>query len=66
MLIREAANINFVVCGLTQHRLEPMIYRTRCEHASYYTTDAVENYKNTSYQYEYEVYCGPMVKWSLN
>ena len=31
----------FIVFGLIRSGLEPMIYRTRGEHANHYTTDAV-------------------------
>ena len=41
MLSREAINTKFIVFGLTRWGLEPMIYRTRGEHANHYTTDAV-------------------------
>ena len=41
MLSGEAANTDFI--GLTQSGLEPTIYRTRVEHANYYTTEAVWN-----------------------
>ena len=40
MLGREATNTNFIVFGLTRSTLDPMIYRTRGEHANHYTTDA--------------------------
>ena len=36
---REAANTNCIAFGLTSPGIEPMIYRTRVEHAKYYTTD---------------------------
>jgi hypothetical protein len=39
VLSREATNTNFIVFGLTQSRLKPMIYRTQGEHANHYTTD---------------------------
>jgi len=42
MLRREATNIVITVFGLTQLGLETTIYRTRGEHAIYYTTDAAE------------------------
>ena len=41
VLNEEAKNTNFIVFGLSQPRLEPTIYRTRCEHANQHTTDAV-------------------------
>jgi hypothetical protein len=41
MLSGEAANINFIVFGLTQLGLEHTIYCTRGEHAIHYATDAV-------------------------
>jgi hypothetical protein len=41
VLSGEATNTNFIVFGLTQPGLEPMIYHTRGEHANHYTTDAV-------------------------
>jgi len=37
----EATNTNFIGFGLTRSRLEPTYYRTRCEHANHYPTDAV-------------------------
>ena len=36
MLSGEATNTNFIVFGLTRPGLEPMIYRTREEHAYHY------------------------------
>jgi hypothetical protein len=39
---KEATNTNFIVLGLTRPGFEPMIYRTRGEHANHYTTDAVD------------------------
>ena len=42
MLSGEATNTNFIVFGLTQLRLEPMIYRTRGESANHYATDEVQ------------------------
>ena len=41
MLSGEAIITNFLVFGLTRSGLEPMIYRTRGEHANHFTTDAV-------------------------
>ena len=41
MLSREATNTNCKICGLSRLGLEPMIYRTRGEHANHYTTDTV-------------------------
>ena len=41
MLSGEATHDNFIVFGLTQSGIEPTIYRTRGEHASHYTTDAL-------------------------
>ena len=41
VLSGEATNTNFIVFGLTQSGLEPMIYRTRGEHTNHYNTDAV-------------------------
>ena len=41
MLRGEATNTNFIVIGLTQPGLEPMINRTRDKHANHYATDAV-------------------------
>ena len=41
VLSGEAINANFIIFGLTRSGLEPTIYRTRCEHANHYTTDAV-------------------------
>jgi hypothetical protein len=41
MLSGEATNANFIVFGMTRPGLEPAIYRTRDEHATYYATDAV-------------------------
>ena len=40
LLIKDAANTNFIVIGVTQPGLEPTIYHTRVEHANHYTTDA--------------------------
>ena len=37
----EATHTNFIVFGLTRPGLEPTIYRTQCEHANQYNTDAV-------------------------
>jgi hypothetical protein len=37
----EATNTNFIVFVLTRSGLEPTIFRTRREHANYYTTDVV-------------------------
>jgi hypothetical protein len=37
----EAINTNCIVFGLTRPGLEPTIYRTRCEIANHYTTEAV-------------------------
>ena len=44
MLKGEATNINFIVFGSTRLRLEPTIYDTGDERASYYTTDAAKEY----------------------
>jgi hypothetical protein len=41
VLSAETTNTNFIVFGLTQPGLEPMIYHTQGEHANHYTTDAV-------------------------
>ena len=41
MLSEEATNTNFIVFDLTRPGLDPTIYRTRGEHANYYTNDAV-------------------------
>jgi hypothetical protein len=41
MLSGEATNTNFLVFGLTQPGLDPMIYRTQGEHADHYATDGV-------------------------
>ena len=41
VLYGEATNTNFIVFGLSRSRLEPTIYRTRCEHANKNTTDAI-------------------------
>jgi hypothetical protein len=41
VLSGEATNTNFIVFGLIRLGLEPMIYRTRGEHANHYPTDAV-------------------------
>ena len=43
VLSGEATNTNFIVFGLTRSGLEPMIYRTRGEHANHYTTDVVSS-----------------------
>jgi hypothetical protein len=37
-----AANNNVTFIGLIRPGLEPSIYRTRCEHANHYATDAVQ------------------------
>jgi hypothetical protein len=39
--LAEKQQIPILVFGLTQSTLDPMIYRTRGEHANHYTTDAV-------------------------
>ena len=39
MLSKETSNTNSIVFDLTRPGLEPMIYRTRGEHANHYTTD---------------------------
>ena len=41
VLSREAANANFIVFGLARPGLVPTIYRTRREHANYYTSDGL-------------------------
>ena len=41
VLSGEATNTNFIVFGLIQSGLEPMIFRTRGDHANHYTTDAI-------------------------
>ena len=41
VLSEEAANINFIIFGLTQPRFEPTIYSTWDEHANHYINDAV-------------------------
>jgi len=38
----EATNTHFIVFGLNRSVLGPTIYRTRGEHTSHNTTDAVE------------------------
>ena len=38
MLSRQAANINLRIRCVTRSGFEPMSYRTRGEHANYYTT----------------------------
>ena len=43
MLSEEATNTNFIDFGLTRQGLEPTTYRTRCELANLYATDAVGN-----------------------
>jgi hypothetical protein len=42
VLSGEAANTNRLVFGFTRSGLEPIIYRTRGEHANHYITFAVE------------------------
>ena len=44
MLSGEATNINFIVFGLTQPGLVPLIYHTRGEHANHYTTNVVQGF----------------------
>jgi len=44
MLSEEATNTNYISFGLTRLVLEPTVYRTRIEHDSNYTTDAVLNW----------------------
>jgi hypothetical protein len=39
--LAEKQQIPILVFGLTRSTLDPMIYRTRGEHANHYTTDAV-------------------------
>ena len=41
MLSGKTINTNFIVFGLTRPELEPTIYRTRGQHANYYTGNAV-------------------------
>jgi hypothetical protein len=41
VLGEEAANINFIVCGLIRAGFGPMIYQIRGEHANHYTADVV-------------------------
>ena len=41
VLSGEATNTNVIVFVLTRSGLEPTIFRTRREHANYYTTDVV-------------------------
>ena len=48
MLSGEATNTNFIVLGLTQLGLKPMIYHTRGEHTNNYTIDAVKKYFGAS------------------
>ena len=43
MLSGEATITNCIVFGVTQTGLDPTIYRTRDEHANYYTTDVVKS-----------------------
>jgi hypothetical protein len=45
VLSGDATNTNFIVFGLTRPGLEPTIYRTGCEHANHYATDAVIPFK---------------------
>ena len=46
MLSGEATNTNFLDFGLTRSLFEPMIYRTRGEHANHYIIDAVAWHNN--------------------
>jgi hypothetical protein len=41
MLSGEATNTNFIVFGLTQPGIEPMIYCTRGKYANHYATEVV-------------------------
>jgi hypothetical protein len=53
LLIKDAANTNFIVIGLTQPGLEPTIYHTPGEHARHYATDVVSiHLKFCMYQYK--------------
>jgi hypothetical protein len=45
VLSGEAINTNFLVFGLTQPELEPMIYPTWVKHANYYITDEIYDMK---------------------
>ena len=46
MLPGEATNTNCIVFRLTRPGLEPRtIYRTQCEHANHYATDARGGYR---------------------
>ena len=38
---RDAEHANFTIFGLTRTEIEPMIYRTRCEHTNHYTMDVI-------------------------
>jgi hypothetical protein len=44
VLSGEAANINFIVFGLTHPGIEPTIYLTQSEYVNHYTTHAIQNY----------------------
>ena len=41
LLNREAANTNYIVFGMTQPGLKPMIYHTRGEHVNHYIISVV-------------------------
>jgi hypothetical protein len=43
---REAANISFIVFGLSQPGLQPNIYHTWRQHANHYTIDVFKNLCN--------------------
>jgi hypothetical protein len=47
MLRGEVTNTNFTFFVLNQSGIEPPICRTRGEHANHYTSDAVNNNKNS-------------------
>ena len=61
MLSGEAANIDFVIFGLTWPWLEPTIYRTQGEHANHYAIDAVLIILNNIYGGIVTVFASSMV-----
>jgi hypothetical protein len=56
MLSGEETNTKFIVLGLTQSGLEPMIYCTRGKHANHYSTDVVIYIIDTNIIYIVDIY----------